>query len=319
MAELFSWVPLPYCSPLRCPFPIKSLALSAHVSPRTVHFWVLAQFRALEGVPLPATVWSPCSPRDFQESSPASQFESINSWCSAFQLSHLNMTTGKTISLTRWTFVGKVISLHFNMLSRFDIAFLLKSKHLLISWLQSLSTVILKPKKVKYVTASTYSPSVCHEVVELDVMILVFWMLCFSQFFFSTLLFYPSLSVIRVVSSAYMRLLIFLLAILIPVCDSSSLAFHMYPTYKLSKQNDNIQPWRTPFPILNQSVVPCAVLTIGFWPAYRFIRRQVRWSGIPISLRIFQFVVIHTVKGFSVVNETEVDVFFWNSLAFSMV
>ena len=212
---------------------------------------------------------------------------------------------------------GKVMSLHFNMLSRFGIAFLLKSQHLLISWLQSLSTVILKPKKVKCVTASN-SPSVCHEVMKLDAMILVFWMLCFSQFFF-TLLFYPSLSVIRVVSSAYMRLLILLLAILIPVCDSSSLAFHMYPTYKLSKQSDNIQSSRTPFPILNQSVVSCAVLTIGFWAAYRFIRRQGRWSGIPISLRIFQFVVIHTVKSFSVVNETKVDVFFWNSLAFSMV
>ena len=66
---------------------------------------------------------------------------------------------------------------------------------------------------------------------------------------------------------------------------------------------------RTPFPIWNQSVVPCPVLTVASWPAYRFLKRQVRWSGIPISLRIFQFVLIHTVKGFGIVNEAEVHVF----------
>ena len=83
----------------------------------------------------------------------------------------------------------------------------------------------------------------------------------------------------------------------------------MYSAYKLNKQSDNIQPWCIPFPILNQSFVPCLILTVASWPAYIFLRSQVRWSGIPISFRIFQFVVIHTVKGFSVVNETEVDVF----------
>ena len=83
----------------------------------------------------------------------------------------------------------------------------------------------------------------------------------------------------------------------------------MYSAYKLNKQGDNIQPWRTPFLTGNQSVVPRPVLTIAFWPAYRFLRRQVRWSGIPISLWFFQFVVIHLVQGFSVVNEAEVDVF----------
>ena len=80
--------------------------------------------------------------------------------------------------LTRWTFVGKVMSLLFNMLSRFVIAFLPRSKHLLISWLQSPSAVILEPKKIKSVTVSIVSPSICHEVIELDAMILVFWMLC---------------------------------------------------------------------------------------------------------------------------------------------
>ena len=75
------------------------------------------------------------------------------------------MTTGKTIALTRWTFVGKVMSLLFNMVSRFVIAFLPRSKHLLISWLQSLSAVILEPKKIKSVTVSAVSPSVCYEVM----------------------------------------------------------------------------------------------------------------------------------------------------------
>ena len=97
--------------------------------------------------------------------------------CSAFfivQLSHPYMTTGKSIALTRWTFVGKVISLLFNMLSRFVIAFLPRSKHLLVSWLQSPSAVILEPKKIKSVTVFIVSPSICHEVMGLDSMILVF-------------------------------------------------------------------------------------------------------------------------------------------------
>ena len=90
------------------------------------------------------------------------------------------------------------------------------------------------------------------------------------------------------VSSAYLRLLLFLPTILIPACASSRPTFlMMYSAYKLNKQGDNIQPWCTPFPIRNQFVVPCPVLTVASWPAYRFLRRQVRWSGILISLRIF--------------------------------
>ena len=84
------------------------------------------------------------------------------------------MTTGKTIALTRWTFVGKVMSLLLNMLSRLVIAFLRRSKHLLISWLQSPSALIFEPLKVKSVTVSIVSPSICHEVMGLNVMILVF-------------------------------------------------------------------------------------------------------------------------------------------------
>ena len=98
-------------------------------------------------------------------------------WHSDFfvvQLSHPYMTTGKAIALTIWTFVSKVMSLLFNMLSRFDIPFLPRSKRLLISWLQSLSAVILEPQKIKSVTVPTFSPSICHEVMGLDATILVF-------------------------------------------------------------------------------------------------------------------------------------------------
>ena len=90
------------------------------------------------------------------------------------QLSHPHMTTGKTIALTIQTFVGKVVSLLFNMLSRFVIAFLPRSKLLLISWLQSPSAVILEPKKIKSLIVSMVSPSICHEVMGPDVMIFIF-------------------------------------------------------------------------------------------------------------------------------------------------
>ena len=104
------------------------------------------------------------------------------------QLSHPYMTTGKTIAWTRRTFVGKVMSLLFNRLSRLVITFLLRSKYLLISWLQSPSTVILEPKKLKSDTVSTVSPSTSHEVMGPDATILVFWMLSFlSQLFHSPL------------------------------------------------------------------------------------------------------------------------------------
>ena len=272
------------------------------------------------------------------------------------------MTTGKTIVLTRWTFVGKIISQLFNMLSRLVITFLPRSN------LQSPSAVILESPKIKSITVSIVSPSICHEVMGPDAMILVFWMLSFkssfslSSFtFIKRLLSSSSLSAMRVVSSAYLRLLIFLpaiflggsegksvclqcgrprfhpwvgkipwrrkwqptpvllpgkfhgwknligyspwghkesdmtewiyfhfLAIFIPACASSSPAFHMmYSAYKLNKQGDNTQPWHTPFPIWNQSVVPCPVLTVSSLPANRFLRRQGRLSGIPISFRIF--------------------------------
>ena len=130
-------------------------------------------------------------------------------WCSAFfivQLSYPYMTTGKTIALTRRTFVSKVMSLLFNMLSRLVITFLPRSKRLLISWLQSQSAVILEPKKMRSLTVSIISPSIWHEVKGLDAMIILFWMLSFkttfslSSFTFIKRLFSSSLSAVRVVS-----------------------------------------------------------------------------------------------------------------------
>ena len=147
-------------------------------------------------------------------------------WPSAFfivQLSHPYMTTGKTIAFTRWTFVGKVMSLLFSIMSSLVLTFLSRSKRLFISWLQSPTAVILECQKIKSVTVSTDSPSICHEVMGLDAMILVFWMLSFkptfslfSFTFIKRLFSSSSLSAIRVVLSAYLRLLIFLPAILIP-------------------------------------------------------------------------------------------------------
>ena len=130
-------------------------------------------------------------------------------------LSHPYITTGKTIASTRWTFVGKIMSLLFNMLSRFVIVFLPRSKSLLISWLQSPSAVILEPKKIQFLTVSIVSPSICHEVVGPDAMIFVFWMLRFkpafslSSFTFIKRLFSSSLlSAISVVSSAYLSFIL---------------------------------------------------------------------------------------------------------------
>ena len=151
------------------------------------------------------------------------------------QLSHPYMTNGKTIALTRQTFVGKVMSLLFNIVSRLVITFLSRSKCLLISWLQSPSAVILEPPKIKSATVCNVSPFICHEVMGPGAMILLLWMLSFkptfslSSFTFIKKLFSSSsLSAIKVVSSAYLRLLIFLPAILIPACASSSPASQIY-------------------------------------------------------------------------------------------
>ena len=125
-------------------------------------------------------VGSPCSPRDSQESSPTPQFKSINSLALSFLYSPTLTSIHdhwKNHRLDKLTFVGKVMSLLFNKLSRLVITFLPRSKRLLISWLQSPSAVILKPPKIKSATVftvSTLSASIYHEVVRLDAMILVF-------------------------------------------------------------------------------------------------------------------------------------------------
>ena len=134
------------------------------------------------------------------------------------QLSHPYMTTGQTIALTKWTYVDKVIPLLLNMWSRLVIAFLPRSKCLLISWLQSPSVVILEPPEIKPLTVSIVSPSICHEMMGPDAMVFIFWMLSFKPTFslhsFTFIKKLSSLlSAIRVVSSVYLRLLIFLLAI----------------------------------------------------------------------------------------------------------
>ena len=150
-----------------------------------------------------------------------------------------------------------------------------------------------------------------------DAMILVFWRLSFKSTFslsaftfIKRLVSYSSLSAIRVVS-------IICISEVIDISPSnlnSSLCFlqprvsMMYSAYKLNEQGDNIQLWRTPFPIWIQSVVPCPVLTADSWPAYRFLKRQVRWYGTPIQ-NFPKFIVIHTVKGFGIVNKAEIDVF----------
>ena len=159
------------------------------------------------------------------------------------------------------------------MLSRLVIAFLSRSKGLLISWLQSQSCRDLGVQENK-VSVSIFSPFIYHEGMGLDAIILVFGMLSLSQLLHSPFTFIKrlfsssSLSAIRVVSSACLRLLIFLPAILNPACTSSSLAFRMmYSAHKLNKQGNNIQPWCIPFPIWNQSIVPCLVLTVASWPA----------------------------------------------------
>ena len=148
----------------------------------------------------------------------------------------------------------------------------------------------------------------------LDDMIFVFWMLSFkpnfslSSFTFIKRPFSSSLSAIRVVTSAYLSLLIFLPEILISACASYSPAFHLiHSAYKLNKQGGNVQPWHIPFLIWNQCVVSCPVLTLASWPASQEAD-QVVWCSLLIK-NFPQFAVLHTVTGFGIVNKAEVDVF----------
>ena len=215
--------------------------------------------------------------------------------CSAFfivQLSHPYVTTEKTIALTSWTFAGKVMYLFFNRLSRLVIVFLPRSKYLNFMAAVSICSDLGAPKE-KF----SLFPLFPHlfAMKWWDQMSWSYFSECWvlSQVFHSPL-------------SLSSRVFLFFFAfchkggvICIPeVIDispgnlDSSLCFiqpgfrMMYYAYKLNKQGDNIQPWCTPFPIWNRSVVPCPVLTVASWPAHRFLKRQVRWSGISISWRI---------------------------------
>ena len=132
--------------------------------------WITTNRKILQEVGIPDHLTCLlCGPREFQESFPTSQFKSINSLVHSF-LYGPTLTPihdyWKTTALIRWTFVGKVMSLIFNMLTMLVIAFLPRSKHLLISWLQSSSAVLLESKKIKSVTISIVSPSTCHEIIE---------------------------------------------------------------------------------------------------------------------------------------------------------
>ena len=223
-------------------------------------------------------------------------------------------TPGKIITLTTWA-----LSLLLNMLSRFIIVFLPRNKHLLISWLQVPFKVIFGPKKKKILTLFPHlfvSPSICHEVTGPDAVILVFWMLRFKPAISLSPSSRSILVPLRFLPIGYCFLIsevmVFFLALLIPACVSYNLTFCvMYFAYKLNKQGDNIQPWRTPFPIWNQSIVLCLVLTVASWPTYRFLRKQEKWSGITISWKIFHsfFWSTQSKALFSIVNEAEADVF----------
>ena len=238
--------------------------------------------------------------------------------CSAFfmvQLSYPYMTTGKTIALTIHTFVGKLMSLLFNMLSRLVIAFLRRSK-----WFHFKAVVTIcsdfgvQENKVCHCFHCFLIG--CHEVMELDAMILVFWMLSFkpafslSSFtFVKRLLSSSSLFAIRVLSAAYLGCWFSPGNLDSSLCFVQSGILHdVLCILKLNKQSDHVQPWSTFFPIWNHSVVPCLVLTVASSPAYRLLRRQGVWYS-HFFQNFPQFVVIHTVKVFGIVSEAEVDVF----------
>ena len=164
--------------PAWAPFPMsrffapggQSFGVSASVLPMNIQDWF----------PLGWTGWISLQSKGLSRVFFNTTFQKHQFFDTQFLYSPTLMTTRKTKALTRWTFVGKVMSLHFNMLSRFVIACLLRTKHLLISWLRSPSAVILEPPKIKSVTVSIVSPSICHEVMGPNAMILVFWLLSFK-------------------------------------------------------------------------------------------------------------------------------------------
>ena len=228
------------------------------------------------------------------------------------QLSHPYMTTWKTIDLTRWIFVGKIMSLLFNMLSMLVITFLPRSKCLLIPWLQSPSALILESPQNEvwhcFHCLPIYFPwgdgTRCHDLSFLKSTFSL------SSFTFIKRLFSSSVSAIRVVSSAYLRLLIFLPAILILACASSSPVFLvMYSAYKLNKQGENIQLW----PTLSCVEPDCCSMSSSNCCFLTCIQVSQEAGQVVWYAHLFQnfpqFIVIQTVEGFGVVNKAEIGVF----------
>ena len=171
------------------------------------------------------------------------------------------------------------------------------------SWWWTGRAGVLQSMRLRRVGHNWATELICHEVMGPDAIILVFWMLSFKPNFplyfilIKRLLCSSLLSAVRVTT--------FLLTTLVPACDSFRLASHMiYSAYKLNKQDHNLRPWCIPFPILNQSVVPCPILTVASWPAYRFLRRQVRWSDIPIHLEFSTVCCDPHNEDFTVVNKS---------------
>ena len=208
------------------------------------------------------------------------------------------------------------MSLLFNMLSRLVITILPRSKHLLISWLQSPSAVILEPPKMKSDPVSTISPSISHELMGPDAMISVFWMLSFKPTFslsyciFITRIFSSSsLTAIRVVSSTYLRLLIFLLAVLISACPSSSPVFlMMFSAYKS-------RGWQHTALMYSFSYLEAVCCSMSSSNCCFLISIQVSQEAGQVVwyAHLFQnfpqFIVIHSGKGYGIVNKAELDVF----------
>ena len=203
----------------------------------------------------------------------------------------------KHIALTRQTFISEVMSLIFNTLS--NVSYLsFQGTIIVISRLQSPPTVVMMPKKIKSIPVSIVCPFMHHKVMGPDAMIVIFWMLNFkrtlslSTFNFIKRLFVSLLSAVRVVSSAYRRLLIFLPAILIQLHPTWH--FCMMQSAYVKQAGLHYKALMQSFPNLNQLMFYVPVLTAAFWPAYRFVKRQLRWSGIHVSLRIFHSIVWST-------------------------
>ena len=249
---------------------------SSHEVAKVLEFWLQHQsfqWTPRTHLPYDGLLGSPCCPKDSKASSPTPQFKSID--FSVLGFLHSPTLTSiydhwKNHSLDLTDLCGKAMSLLFNMLYRLVITFLPKSKPLnFMAAITICSDSEAEKCKVGHCfhCFPIYFPwsdeTRCHDLSFLSFKP-TFSLSSFT--FIKRLFIFSSLSAIIVVSSTYLRWLIFLPVILISVCDSSSPGFlMMYSTYKLNKQGDNIQPWCTPFPIWNQSV-PCPVLTLASWP-----------------------------------------------------